>query len=72
MQVENTGTCKNRTWNSAIHKKNATRKDYQTKKCNMKIMQEEKSAAWKDFNMKKVQHEKIQIATVKYGKSTQE
>ena len=54
MQNENIAACKSATWNSAIHKKSATRK-----KCNMrrllpKKVQHENGAV----AIKKVQHEK--------------
>ena len=60
MQNENITTCKSATWNRAIYKKNATQKkvqhgktttqksatwkNYYTKKCNMEMVQYEKSA----------------------------
>ena len=55
MQNEKIAACKSATWNSAIHKKSATRK-----KCNMrrllpKKVQHENGAV----AIKKVQHEKI-------------
>ena len=59
MQNENIAMCKSATWNRAIHKKSATRKesaawkDYYIKECNMEMVQYEKSATWKECNMKK-------------------
>ena len=61
MQNENTAACKSATWNSAIHKKSATRKKVQHEKitlqksvtwhwCSLQNVQDEKSTTWKNIN----------------------
>ena len=77
MQNKNFSMCKSATWNSAIHKKSAKQKIVQHEKFTAqnsatwkwritKKVQHEKSAT------RRVQHEKIKMAAMKYGKSTQE
>lgn len=53
MQNKNIATSKCATWNRAIYKKSVTRKKVQHEKITT-----QKSAIWKWFSMKKVQHEK--------------
>ena len=54
------------------HEKKCNMKILLYKHCNMQMVPYEKSPTWKERNMEKVQHEKIQIGTMKYGKSAQE
>ena len=53
MQNKNIATSKCATWNRAIYKKSVTRKKVQHEKITT-----QKSAIWKWFSVKKVQHEK--------------
>ena len=61
MQNGNIETCKSPTWNIAIHKKSATRKDCYTKRCNMEMAQYEKSGTCKKCNIKKCEIEKYKL-----------
>ena len=61
MQNENSPTCKSATWNNAQYIKWVQH----GKKCNMRRLLQ-KTATRKWCSIKTVQHEKIQISTVKY------
>ena len=61
MQNENIETSKSPTWNIAIHKKSAARKDCYTKRCNMEMVQYEKSWTCKKCNIKKCNMEKYKL-----------
>ena len=54
MQNEKIATCKSATWNSAIHKKSATRKKCKMKRLLHRKVKHRNGAIWKKCNMKNI------------------
>ena len=61
MQNEKIATCKSATWNSAIHKKSATRKKCKMKRLLHRKVKHGNGAVWKKCKMNRVQHEKYKL-----------